>query len=83
MGFCIYRHKFGARELASVASNFRWPCANNLGPVVQSWISATPGLKFNQLFWFGCICTSVYFRTLENKTSIDPDMNCGKLSSCF
>ena len=54
-----------------------------MGPVVQSWISANPGLKFNPLFWFGYICTSVYFKTLENKTSIDTDMNFGKLSPCF
>jgi hypothetical protein len=56
---------------------------NKLGQVVQSWISTKHGLKFNLLFWFGYICPSVYFKTLENKTSIYPDMNCGKLSSCF
>jgi hypothetical protein len=47
----------------------------------QSWISANPGLKL--LFWFGCLCTSVCFETLENKISIDPNMNCGKLSFLF
>ena len=35
-----------------------------LGPVVQSTISANPGLKFNPLFWFRYICKSVNFRTL-------------------
>ena len=44
-----------------------------LGPVVQSWISSNPGLKFNLLFWFECLCMSLYFRTLENITLIDPD----------
>jgi hypothetical protein len=42
------------------------------GPVVQSSISANPGLKFKLLFWF-VFCMSIYFKTLENKTSIDPD----------
>ena len=27
----------------------------------------------SKLGWFGYICTSVYFKTLENKTSIEPD----------
>ena len=42
------------------------------GPVVESSISANPGLKFKLLFWF-VFCMSIYFKSLENKTSIDPD----------
>ncbi len=40
------------------------------GPVVQSWISANLGLKFNLLFY---LCFSA--RLIKNKTSIDPDKN--------
>ena len=36
-----------------------------LGPVVQWWVSANPGLKFNPLFWFVYFYTSVYFKTLD------------------
>jgi hypothetical protein len=39
---------------------------STLGAVVQSWVSAKPGLKFHPLLWFGYICTSVNFKTLEN-----------------
>ena len=35
----------------------------NLGPVVQRWISAHPGLKFNPLFWFMYFCTAVDFNS--------------------
>ena len=42
-----------------------------------------PGLKVIPLFWFGYNYTSVYFKTLENKTSIERDKNSGKLSSCL
>ena len=35
-----------------------------LGLVVQSWISANPGLKLNLLFQFGYICTPGFFRQL-------------------
>ena len=41
------------------------------------------GLGPTPLFWFRYICTFVYFKTLKTKTSIDRDMNCEKLSSCF
>jgi hypothetical protein len=43
-----------------------------LGPVVQSWISINPGLKVNPTFWFGYICTSVYWKIklLLNQTRI-------------
>ncbi len=44
-----------------------------LGPVVQSWISVNPGLKFNPLSWFLYFCTSAYFKTSEKKTPFDPD----------
>jgi hypothetical protein len=40
---------------------------------------ALTGLKFNLLFWFGYIWAYVYsVESLENKTSIDAAMNCGK-----
>jgi hypothetical protein len=45
----------------------------NLGPVVQSTISAIPGLNFNLLFYFMHFCTSICFNTSEKKTFIDPD----------
>jgi hypothetical protein len=59
-----------------------------LGPVVQSWISANPGLKFNPLLWFMYFCMSAYFKTLENETSDDPDkisekMFCMGSTVCF
>ena len=53
------------------------------GLLQLSWISANTGLKFNPLFWFAYICTCVYFKPFENKASIDPGMNYGKLYSCF
>ena len=36
-----------------------------LGSVVQRWVSANPGLKFNLLFWFVYFYMSVYFKTSE------------------
>ena len=38
----------------------------SLGPVVQSWVSANPGLKFK-----GLVYPSVSFKTLGIKTSTD------------
>ncbi len=35
------------------------------GPVVQTWISANPGLKFNPLFKFVYFCISVYYENRE------------------
>ena len=35
------------------------------GLVVQRWVSANPGLKFNLLFYFVYFCMSVYFKTSE------------------
>ena len=40
------------------------PCNNLLGPVVQSWASTNPGLKFNPMFKFLSFYTSVYSKTL-------------------
>jgi hypothetical protein len=40
-----------------------------LGPVIQSWISANPGLKLNLLFQFIYFCTPVYFKTSEKETT--------------
>jgi hypothetical protein len=43
-----------------------------LGPVIQSPISANPGLKFNLVFLFMYFCM-IRLKTLENKTSIEPE----------
>jgi hypothetical protein len=51
------------------------------GPVFQSLISANPGLNFNQLFLFIYFCMIIYFKTLENKTSIEPKKISGKTYS--
>jgi hypothetical protein len=48
------------------------------GPVVQSPISANPGLNFNLLFLFMYFCMIIRFKTLENKTSIEPEKISGK-----
>ena len=52
-----------------------------LGPVVQSPISANPGLNFNLLFLFMYFCMIIRFKTLENKTSIKPEKTSGKTYS--
>ena len=39
---------------------------------VYATLRINPGLKFAQMFWFLHFLTSVYFKTLEPKTSIDP-----------
>ena len=44
-----------------------------LWPVVQSWISAKPRLKFNLLLQFMYFCMSVYFKTSEKTTPTDTD----------
>ena len=44
---------------------------NNQGPVVQTWVSANAGLKFNPLFWFLYFYPFVSSKTLGTKTSID------------
>jgi hypothetical protein len=43
------------------------------GPVVQSLVSANPGLNFNLLFLFMYFCMIIRLKTLENKTSIEPE----------
>ena len=43
------------------------------GPVVQSWVSTNSWLKFNPMFQFLYFYISVYFKTLQTKTTIDPD----------
>ena len=47
-------------------------------PVVQSMISANPELNFNLLFWFKHFCSTVCFKTLKNKSFIDPENICEK-----
>ena len=39
----------------------------------QDAFSANPGLKFNPLVWFVYFSASVYLKTSENKTFIDPE----------
>ena len=51
------------------------------GPVVQSTISGNPGLNLNLLFWFMHFCSKARFKTLKNKSSIDPENICGKTCS--
>ena len=45
----------------------------DLGPVAQSWVGTNSGLKFNPIFQFLCFYISVYFKTLQTKTTIDQD----------
>jgi hypothetical protein len=56
---------------------------NVRGPVVQRWVSANPGLKFNPVFKFMYFYTSVYFKTSERKTPIDPDKISKEISLNF
>jgi hypothetical protein len=51
------------------------------GPVVQSPISANSGLNFNTLFLFMYFCMIIRFKTLESKTSIEPEKISGKTYS--
>ena len=51
------------------------------GPVVQSTISANPRLNFNLLLWFMYFSSTVRFKTLKHKSSIDPENICGKTCS--
>jgi hypothetical protein len=52
------------------------------GPVVQSPISANPAwVNFNLLFLFMYFCMIIRFKTLENKTSIEPEKISGKTYS--
>jgi hypothetical protein len=48
------------------------------GTVVQSPVSANPGLNFNLLFLFMYFCMIIRFKTLEHKTSIGPEKISGK-----
>jgi hypothetical protein len=50
-------------------------------PVVQSLISANPGLNFNLLFLFMYFSMIIRFKTLENKTSVEPGKISGKTYS--
>jgi hypothetical protein len=54
-----------------------------LGRVVQSPISANLGIHFDLLFLFMyfCITMIIRFKTLENKTSIEPEKISGKTYS--
>ena len=52
-----------------------------LESIVQSWVSANPGLKFNSQFQFVYLNASLSFKTLLKKTSIDPGKIYGKIFS--
>ena len=62
------------REVNTNLVNANANCLVDLqGPIVQSWVSANSGLKFNPMFQFLHFYISVYFKTLQTKTSIDQD----------
>ncbi len=62
-------------------SRVHWSQTNYiLGPVVQTWISANPGLKFHPVFYFVYFCTLVYFKTSKKKTFVGPDKISEKIS---
>ena len=42
-----------------------------LEPVVQSTINTNPWLIFDLLFWFMYFCSTICFKTLKSKSSID------------
>ncbi len=48
-------------------------CLFTPGTVVQSWVSANPGFKFNTVFQFVYFCMSVYFKTSKKRIPIHPD----------
>ena len=54
---------------------------NDQEPVVQSMISANPGLNFNLMFGFMHFCSKDRFKTLKNKSYIDPENICRKTCS--
>jgi hypothetical protein len=59
-----------------VVAQLAQPLICNQGSVVQGWTSTNPALGeiSNLLFLFVYFCIiSIYFKTLENKTSIDPN----------
>ena len=49
-----------------------------LGPVVQSTISANPGLSFNQLFCFMHFFSTISSKLLTDKSFVIPESICGK-----
>jgi hypothetical protein len=81
----VYEHRQSKRQWIVYATrDFKFTTRisyiyNNLEPVVQSPISANPGLNFNLLFLFMYFCMMICnFKTLENKTSIEPEKISGK-----
>ena len=49
-----------------------------MGPVVQSSISANPGLNINTLLWFMHFYMAVCFITFDKQASVDPEKIPGK-----
>ena len=61
------------RQVGYVFHNKSLSFPRLLGPVVQSWVNTNSGLKFNPMLPFLCFYISVYFKTSQTKTTIDPD----------
>ena len=61
-----------AVNLVLLLDQTRCSLFKHLGPVIQSWFSVNPGLKFNPLFWFVCFNASLSFKFCEKKTSNNP-----------
>ena len=53
------------------------------GPVVQSSISANPGLNINTLFWFVYFYMAMCVKTLDKKTTVDHKRFLGKHIQVF
>jgi hypothetical protein len=73
---------------AGLALNLNQNLTQPQVPVVQSLISTNHGLNFNLLFLFMYFCMISRFKTLENKTSVEPRKISGKtystgLMSCW
>ena len=75
-----YKRWFNVRKREDVGTTNVHSCMVNFmtsfyyqGPVVQWWVSTNPGLKFNSIFQFLYFYISVYFKTLQTKTTITQD----------
>ena len=57
----------------SCKQGLKFSISNRLGPVAQSLISANPELNINTLIWFMYFYMAVCFKTLDKKTSVEPE----------
>jgi hypothetical protein len=71
------------KSFAIVRFKWRGNDFTNLGQVVQSPISVNSGLNFNLPFLFMYFCMIIRLKTLENKTSIEPESISGKTYSTW